>query len=94
MPKLKYVFFSILVSGTLLASPYLMDWYCTMPGSDDGANSMIQSINPDYKPWVSSFAFLPSSTQLSWVFALQIAIGLALFFFCIRALRKLRKMQA
>ncbi len=71
-----------------------MDWYCSMPGSDDGANALIQNINTDYKPWVSSFAFVHPSSGLSWIFALQIAIGLGLYFACFWALRKFRKSQA
>ncbi|GFZ86458.1 hypothetical protein GCM10008018_35740 [Paenibacillus marchantiophytorum] len=43
-------------------------------GADDAAEQLIQTIQPSYKPWFSSFFELPAETE-SMLFALQAAIG-------------------
>ncbi|UKS27686.1 energy-coupling factor ABC transporter substrate-binding protein [Paenibacillus sp. HWE-109] len=43
-------------------------------GADDAAEQLIQTIQPSYEPWFSSFFELPAETE-SMLFALQAAIG-------------------
>lgn len=44
-------------------------------GTDDQAQSVIATINPDYKPWLNALWEPPSSEVESFLFALQAAIG-------------------
>jgi cobalt/nickel transport protein len=44
-------------------------------GADDQAKVLIQTIKPDYQPWVSAIWEPPSSEVASLLFALQAAFG-------------------
>ena len=44
-------------------------------GSDDQAETVINQINPDYKPWFNSIWEPPSGEVESLLFAVQAALG-------------------
>jgi cobalt/nickel transport protein len=58
-------------------------------GTDDQAQSMIGRIRPDYQPWFGSI-FDPGEKE-EWLFALQAAIGVGVFSYCLIKLHARRK---
>jgi cobalt/nickel transport protein len=66
----------LLVLVALLAfGPMVLNKDAVFGGTDDQAQTVIESINPDYKPWVTAFWEPPSGEVESFLFALQAAIG-------------------
>ncbi|MEC0225530.1 MULTISPECIES: energy-coupling factor ABC transporter substrate-binding protein [Paenibacillus] len=64
----------MLVAIVLLAVLPLIFVKGEFGGADDAAEKLIQSIQPSYQPWFSSFFELPAETE-SMLFALQAALG-------------------
>ncbi len=57
-------------------------------GTDDKAGELIQTVNPDYIPHPFWQGFEPSEAAEPWLFVLQVAIGIALFAWAFRLLKK------
>jgi cobalt/nickel transport protein len=58
-------------------------------GTDDQAQAMIGRIQPGYQPWFNSI-FDPGEKE-EWLFALQAAIGVGVFSYCLIKLHARRK---
>lgn len=65
----------LLLVVLLAAAPLIIQKDASFGGSDDQAQEAIASVNPDYKPWMSSIWEPPSGETESFLFALQAAIG-------------------
>jgi cobalt transport protein len=59
-----------------------------LPGSDDSAKTLVQSITPNYRPWFEGFGLELNATTETLLFIAQIALGVLLLFVCLRQLRK------
>ena len=65
----------ILIVIGLTVVPFIIARNAKFKGSDDKAKNAIKAIDPNYKPWFSSFWTPPSSEMESFLFALEAAIG-------------------
>jgi cobalt/nickel transport protein len=82
----------LIVLLVVFASPFVMNRFGRMNGfvgTDDQAQAMIGRIRPDYQPWFDSI-FDPGEKE-EWLFALQAAIGVGVFSYCLIKLRARRK---
>jgi len=70
----KYLIQGLLVV-LLMVLPFVMNKKAAFEGSDGGAETMIESINPEYKPW-AGYLFKPPSGEIeTLLFSLQAALG-------------------
>jgi cobalt/nickel transport protein len=84
--------FILIVVMAVAASPFVINRFGRMTGfvgTDDQAQTMIGRIRPDYNPWFTSI-FDPGENE-EWLFALQAAIGVGVFSYCLIKLHALRK---
>jgi cobalt/nickel transport protein len=82
----------LIVLLVVFASPFVMNRFGRMNGfvgADNQAQSMIGRIRPDYQPWFDSI-FDPGEME-EWLFALQAAIGVGVFGYCLIKLHARRK---
>jgi cobalt/nickel transport protein len=82
----------LIVLLAVFASPFVMKRFGRMDGfvgTDNQAQSMIGRIRPDYHPWFTSI-FDPGESE-EWLFALQAAIGVGVFSYCLIKLHARRK---
>jgi cobalt/nickel transport protein len=82
----------LIVLLAVVASPFVMKRLGGMNGfvgTDNQAQSMIGRIRPDYRPWFTSI-FDPGEKE-EWLFALQAAIGVGGFSYCLIKLHARRK---
>jgi len=80
-----------IISGLIVACLIFLFAYNTfigLPGSDDGAETLVQSISPNYRPWIESFGLELNATTETLLFITQIALGLLLLVYCLHLLRK------
>jgi cobalt transport protein len=90
--KLPIVLFSG-IALCLVSSPWWIAMLYNIPGTDDKATEIVSHIQPGYVPWISQIGWKLSDQVEHVLLALQIAIGLALFFYFFRLLKKYRKKQ-
>jgi cobalt/nickel transport protein len=84
--------FLLIVLLVVFASPFVMTRLGRMNGfvgTDNQAQAMIGKIRPDYRPWFNSI-FDPGEKE-EWLFALQAAIGVGVFSYCLIKLHARRK---
>jgi cobalt/nickel transport protein len=82
----------LIILLVVFASPFVMTRLGRMNGfvgTDDQAQAMIGKIRPDYRPWFNSI-FDPGEKE-EWLFALQAAIGVGVFSYCLIKLHARRK---
>jgi cobalt/nickel transport protein len=82
----------LIVLLVVFASPFVMNRFGRMNdfvGTDDQAQAMIGRIQPGYQPWFNSI-FDPGEKE-EWLFALQAAIGVGVFSYCLIKLHARRK---
>jgi|EndMetStandDraft_5_1072996.scaffolds.fasta_scaffold121881_3 cobalt/nickel transport protein len=82
----------LIVLLVVFASPFVMNRFGRMNdfvGTDDQAQAMIGRIRPGYQPWFNSI-FDPGEKE-EWLFALQAAIGVGVFSYCLIKLHARRK---
>ncbi|MDF2613081.1 MAG: cbiN [Clostridia bacterium] len=65
----------VLLLVVLVAVPFVINKNAAFEGSDGGAETMIQSINPEYKPWIGYLFEPPSGEIETLLFSLQAALG-------------------
>ena len=65
----------ILMVMGLTVVPFIIAKNAEFNGSDNKAKDAINELDPNYKPWFSSFWTPPSSEMESFLFALEAAIG-------------------
>lgn len=83
---LQYIIPSLIVGCLLFLFAY--NTFIGLPGSDDGAETLVQSISPSYHPWIESFGLKLNATTETLLFITQIALGLLLLIYCLLLLRK------
>lgn len=89
----KPLILSLLVIG-LCILPFFIAHGGAYSGSDDQAESAIQQLNPDYKPWAKPL-FEPASSEIeSLLFTLQGCIGTAIIFYILGYYRGKRSAAA
>jgi cobalt/nickel transport protein len=82
----------LIVILAVAVSPFALrrlGWLDELVGTDDQARTMVGQIRPDYRPWFTS-VFHPGEKE-EWWFALQAAIGVGIFGYCLIKLRARRK---
>jgi cobalt/nickel transport protein len=82
----------LIILLVVFASPFVMKRFGRMDGfvgTDNQAQDMIGRIRPGYRPWVNSI-FDPGAKE-EWLFALQAAIGVGVFSYCLIRLHARRK---
>jgi cobalt/nickel transport protein len=82
----------LIIVLAVAASPFVMKRFGrteSFVGTDDQAQAMIGRIRPDYHPWFTSI-FDPGEKE-EWLFALQAAIGVGVFSYCLIKLHARRK---
>lgn len=67
----------MIAAVALFIFPFIVAAGSSFAGADELAEEIIQAINPDYQPWVSTLWEPPSGEIESLLFALQAAIGAA-----------------
>lgn len=65
----------ILLVVAIVAFPLIWKATADFGGADDKVKDVVTAINPDYKPWFSSFWAPPSAEIESFLFAVQASIG-------------------
>lgn len=73
-----------------LALPILGGYVDFGAGTDDQAGDMVAQLSPSYEPTPFFSTFEPSEALEPWLFALQVALGIALFVWAYRAFARLR----
>ncbi|MGX6592048.1 cobalt/nickel transport protein [Cetobacterium ceti] len=68
----KYLWILVIL---IIVVPLLFIHNTDFGGSDDQAVSLIETFNPNYKPWVENIFTPPGGEIESFLFALQAAIG-------------------
>lgn len=83
----------VLLVVVLISCPFWAQFFITGAGTDNKAVDLISQISPTYRPWCSNLGFSFGSTAEPFLFALQIAVGLALMavFFSMLRKRKLHE---
>lgn len=89
--KNKFNIYAIILTAILVIVP-IVYWGSSseFTGTDEGANNMINSVSPDYKPWFD-FIWEPSGEMATFLFSVQTAIGaliIGYFFGYFRGLKK------
>ena len=82
----------LVVLLVVFAAPFVIKRFGRMDGfvgTDNQAQDMIGRIRPGYRPWVNSI-FDPGEKE-EWLFALQAAIGVGVFSYCLIKLHARRK---
>ncbi|HKQ80388.1 MAG TPA: cobalt transport protein CbiN [Blastocatellia bacterium] len=82
----------LIILLVVFASPFVMKRLGRMDGfvgTDNQAQDMIGRIQPGYRPWFNSI-FVPGEKE-EWLFALQAAIGVGVFSYCLIKLHARRK---
>lgn len=83
----------VLLVAALISCPFWVQFFITGAGTDNRAVDIVSQIEPSYRPWCSNFGLNLGSTAEPFLFALQIAVGLALMavFFSMLKKRKLHE---
>lgn len=75
----------LIVAIVVLPLVLLQD--ATFLGADEQAGTLIETIRPDYKPWITPLWEPPSSEVASLLFAVQAALGAGVLGYGLAALK-------
>jgi len=65
----------IVIAVLLVAAPLFFIRHSDFGGTDDQAEKAIQTIDPDYKPWLETIFAPPGGEVETLLFSVQAAIG-------------------
>lgn len=65
----------LVVAVLIIIAPLILNSGAEYAGADGEAESLINEINPDYKPWFSNIYEPPSGEIESLLFSVQAALG-------------------
>ena len=78
--------FSIALPGPLLS--IVVPVLAMAAGTDEQAASLVRTLAPDYRPWVSPLFGSPEGWVENLLFALQAALGAGVIVYCFAVMRR------